>query len=64
MLQKGEVIKVFDFVTVLNIVYLFFYVGYNAYLVMNYDIDDDTMTRHFIVTSIIFIVLLGWWIAS
>ena len=64
MLQKGEVIKVFDFVTVLNTVYLFFYVGYNSYLVMNYDIDDDTMARRFLVTSIILIVLLGWWIVS
>lgn len=64
MLQKGEVIKVFDFVTVLNIVYLFFFVGYNSYVVMNYNIDDDTMTRRFIVTSIILVVLLGWWIVS
>jgi hypothetical protein len=58
------VIKVFDFVTVLNIVYLFFFVGYNSYVVMNYNIDDDTMTRRFIVTSIILVVLLGWWIVS
>jgi hypothetical protein len=64
LLQKGEVIKVFDFVTVLNIVYLFFFVGYNSYVVMNYNIDDDTMTRRFIVTSIILVVLLGWWIVS
>ena len=54
--------KMFDFVVVLNIVYLFFYVIYNSYIVMNYDIDDDAVTHRFTTTSIIFIVLLGWWI--
>jgi hypothetical protein len=56
--------KMLDFVTLVNIVYFFPYVIYNSYLVLNYDVDDDTMTRHFTITSIILIILLGWWIVS